>query len=97
MPQKKQSKSTWVLDPAVWDQVVDSPEEDAMIREDNHTIDAAGSQFSKEISDSDYVPSEARSVLLSELDSNNEANGEGWEMNPGDLRAMVEAVMPSLQ
>ncbi|OAV86099.1 hypothetical protein PTTG_30083 [Puccinia triticina 1-1 BBBD Race 1] len=70
---------------------------DGMIREDNHTIDGAGSQFSEEISDSDYVPSEARSVLLSELDSDNEANGEGWEMNPGDLRAMVEAVMPSVQ
>ncbi|WAQ84032.1 hypothetical protein PtA15_4A483 [Puccinia triticina] len=174
MPRKKQIKSTRVLDPAVWDQVVDSPEgakheasakhvaklgdfhamrataaelrednqqnldeggnvepasavlapeignpaneqvcppelltwapyagiahfPDGMIREDNHTIDGAGSQFSEEISDSDYVPSEARSVLLSELDSDNEANGEGWEMNPGDLRAMVEAVMPSVQ
>ncbi|WAQ83504.1 hypothetical protein PtA15_3A875 [Puccinia triticina] len=68
-----------------------------IIHGENNMIGGAGSQFSEEISDLDYSPSEARSVLLSDLDSDNEADGEGWEMDPGDLRAMVEAVVPSLK
>ncbi|OAV96501.1 hypothetical protein PTTG_00959 [Puccinia triticina 1-1 BBBD Race 1] len=65
---------------------------------ENH-MNEAGSQFSEEISDVDYssLEHEARSVLLSDLDSNGEADGEEWEMDPGDLQAIIGVVLPSVQ